>query len=172
MYVFLAFSIMTNSFEKKKKKYRMLLSGALVSESLQSLYDNDINGVVLTSDISQKAFNLENLPHRRLGFTKDRLFMYSPVFLFRNKSMLTRVINKELQLLQETGLIEFWTKNYIDDRKPKSKQRQPSKLRMENIVAAFQICGIMYFISFIVFILEIISVRYHRIKRILDYFTY
>lgn len=150
----------------------MLLSGALVSDNLRTLYDDDINAVVLASDISQKAFNLENSPHRRVGFTRDRLLMYSPVFLFRNKSMLTTVINNELQLLQETGLIEFWTKNYIDDRKPKSKHRKPTKLRMENIVAAFQICGIMYFVSFIVFILEVISVRYHRIKRILDYFTY
>lgn len=152
--------------------FRLLLNGCVQSANLRALYDEDINGVVLGSDISQKAFNLENSPHRRLGFTKDRLFMYSPVFLFRKKSILTEVMNKQLQTLRETGLIEFWTKNYIDDRKAKSKQRQPSKLRMENILAAFHICGIMYLISFIVFIFEVISAKFNRIKSILDYLTY
>lgn len=150
----------------------MLLNGSEMSVNLRSLYDDDIDGVVLASDISQKAFNLENSPHRRLGFTKDRLFMYSPVFLFRKKSVLTTVINKQLQTLRETGLIEFWIKNYIDDRKPRSKQREPTKLRMENILAAFQICGIMYFVSLLVFVLELFSVKYEKVKRVLDYFTY
>lgn len=150
----------------------MIMNGSSNTANLRSLYDSDINGVVLASDITLKAFNLENSPRRRLGFTKDRLFMYTPVFLFRKKSVLTEVISKELQTLRETGLIESWTKNYIDDRKPKSKHRKPSKLRMESILAAFQICGIMYLISFVVFILEVISVECHRIKRILDYLTY
>lgn len=140
--------------------------------NLQTLYDQQIDGVVLASDLSQKAFNLENSPNRRLAFTKDRLFMYSPVFLFRKKSVLTAVFNRQLQTLRETGLIEFWTKNFIDDRKTKSKQREPSKLQMENILAVFQICGIMYLISFVVFILEVISMKYRRVKYILDFLTY
>lgn len=86
--------------------------------------------------------------------------------------MLTQVFNQQLQFLQEGGLIDFWVKNRIDDRKSKSKYREPSKLQMENIMAAFEICAIMYFISFIVFILEMISVRYRRIQLVLDYLTY
>lgn len=150
----------------------MLFNGSEMSVNLRSLYNDDINGVVLASDISQKAFNLENSPHRRVGFTKDRLFMYSAVFLFRKRSALTAVIDNQLQTLRETGLIEFWIKRYIDDRKPKSKKQEPTKLQMGNILAAFQICGIMYLISFVVFVFEVISVRFDRIKRILDYITY
>lgn len=140
--------------------------------NLRYLYDSESNAVALSTDLSQKSFNLKNSPYRRLTFTKDRIFMYSPAFLFRKKSILTDTFNKQLQTLRETGLIEFWTKNAIDVRSSRSKRRQPSKLQMKNILAAFQICGIMYTISLIVFILEVISVRFQCIKSIIDYFTY
>ena len=86
--------------------------------------------------------------------------------------MLIPIFNTQLQMIQEAGLIDFWTKNRIDDRKSKYNSREPSKLQMENVIAAFQICGFMCFISLVVFILEVISVKYRWIKSIIDYLTY
>lgn len=138
--------------------------------NLRSLYDTDINGVAFSTDLVQKAFNLRN-PERRMAFTKDRLFMYSPVFIFRRKSPMTRVFNEQMQTLQEFGLVDFWTRNRIESPKTVSKNK-PSSLELKNILAAFQICGVMYLISFFVFLLEVISVKFQRLKNILDYFTY
>lgn len=140
--------------------------------NLPILYDKNIEGVALATDLTQKAFNLQNSPRRRLAFTKDRLFMYSPVFLFRKKSMLKEVFDEQIQNLSETGFIEFWMKKYTDHRNVNKKQRQPSKLRMENIEAAFQICGVMYLISFSVFLFELISTKYQSIKYSIDYLTH
>lgn len=151
---------------------RVIFIGNSFVSGLYALYDLNIEGVAVSSDLSQKTFNLKNSPKRRLAFTKDRLFMYSPVFLFRKKSALVNVFDKQLQTLRETGLIEFWIKNYIDERKMTSKQKEPKPLRIDNILAAFQICGVLYLISFVVFILELISAKYRHIKQILDYFTY
>ncbi|XP_055298675.1 uncharacterized protein LOC129566616, partial [Sitodiplosis mosellana] len=152
---------------------RIIMTYSDLSRTIQFLYDQDSKDTVaLATDLNKKSFNLKNSPHRRVEFTKDRIYMYSPVFFFRKKSMLTRVINRQLQLLQEAGLINVWVGNRIDDRKTNSKCREPSKLRMEHIIAAFQICAIMYFVSFIIFILEIISVRCRRIQVVLDYMTY
>lgn len=140
--------------------------------NLQMFYDSDIEGVVFSQDLTQKAFNLQNSPNKHLAFTKDRLFMYSPVFLLRKKSMLTRIFDIQLQRLEEIGLIEFWIERYTYKRNPNIKQRKPSKLRIENIVAAFQICSIMYLISFVVFIFEIISTKRQIVKCFLDYLTH
>lgn len=140
--------------------------------NLRNLYDSEFDAVALSTDLSQKSFNLKNSPKRRLSFTKDRIFMYSPVFLFRKKSILTDIFNKQLHTLREIGLIEFWTKNAIDERSSKSEQRQPSKLQLHNILAAFQICGVMYFVSFVVFILEVFAMKFRYIKNIIEYFTY
>ena len=113
-----------------------------------------------------------NAPNRRLAFAKDRLFMFSPVFYFRKKSMLTSVFNHHFRSFREAGLIDFWVRNRIDDRKLNTKHREPTKLHMENVIAAFQICGFMCLISFIIFILEIISVKCRRIRLAIEYLTY
>lgn len=151
---------------------RIIVSQNEFMTNLRNLYDSEIDTVALATDLSIKSFNLKNSPNRRIEFTKNRLFMYSPVFLFRKKSILTNTFNKQLQTLREIGLIEFWTKNAIDVRSSRPRGRQPSKLQMNNVLGAFQICGVMYFISFIVFILEIIAVKFKFIKRFLDYLTY
>lgn len=128
--------------------------------------------VALAIDLTQKAFNLQNFPHHRIAFTKDRLFMYSPVFLLKKKSMLCGVFNEQLKTLRETGLIEYWVQSYTDHRSEKLTQKEPSKLRLGSIFAAFEICGIMYLIGSIIFTMEIISRKLARVKFIIDYFTH
>lgn len=133
--------------------------------------NSNVNAVAFTSNLVQKAYNLKN-PQSRLGFTKDRLFMHSTVIVFRKKSVLTTIFNEKLMTLREFGLIDYWMRNSIDDRKSKSKKTEPAQLRLENIVAAFQICGVLYLIGLVVFMLEVISTKCKRVKCILDYFNY
>lgn len=142
-------------------------------DDLRDFYDTNINGVALSTEVLQKAYNFEN-PQRRLGFTKNRLYMSSAVFVFRKKSILTNTFNEQLLRLKEFGLLEFWEQNRIEahNSKVKMKKTQPTKLGLYNILAAFQICGVLYLISGVVFILEIISVRFSRIKSVLDFWTY
>lgn len=137
------------------------------------LFEEKYEGTVaLSIDFIQNAFNLQNYPHRRVAFTKDRLFMYSPVILLKKKSMLSGVFNEQLKTLRETGLIKYWVKKYTDNRHEKLTQREPSKLRMKSIFAAFEICGIMYLFSAAIFIMEIISRKLRSVEFILDYFTH
>ena len=138
--------------------------------NLENLPENATDVVAFSSDVCFRAHNLEHSQHR-LASTKDRLYMYSPTFLFRKKSPLVMEFNVQLQSLQETGLIDYWTRKYIDTRESNAK-KDPTKLEMKSIMAAFQLCGAMYIISFIVFIFELLSVRSKYVKNILDYMTY
>lgn len=142
-----------------------------MSNDFPLVYEENFEGVAFINDLTQKAFNMQNFPHKRLAFTKDRVIMYSPVFLFRKKSMLIDVFDNQLHTLQETGLIDFWIKSYTFHRDQKKIKRQPSKLRMQNIRAVFEICAVMYTISFVVFILEILSRKYRYIRYVLDFLT-
>lgn len=132
----------------------------------------DENILTIAAEVSQKAFNLRNSPQGRLGFTKDRIFMFSSVFFLHKKSMFLEVFDVHIQLLKEAGLIDYWIRKYIDDRKTKTKHRKPTKLQIENVLAAFHVCLIMYNISFVTFALEVISVQYQRIQKMLEFFTY
>lgn len=150
--------------------FRIIFNEANFCTNVQNLPDNDTNVVAFSSDLCLKSHNLEHSKHR-LTATKDRLFMYSPIFLFRKLSPLVMEFNKQLQSLQETGLIDYWIRNYTDTRKP-HVNRKPNKLKLTSISAAFQLCGAMYGVSIIVFILEMVSMKSKRLKRIIDYITY
>lgn len=138
--------------------------------NVQNLPDNDTNVVAFTSDLCLLSHNHEHSNHR-LASTKDRVFMYSPTFLFRKLSPLVAEFNKQLQSLQETGLIDYWIRNNTDTRKS-TANITPTKLKMTSISAIFQLCGAMYAVSFVVFILEVLSVRFRYLKRFVDYLTY
>lgn len=115
-------------------------------------------------------YNSQN-PSSRLAATKDHLYMLPLVFLFRKTSPLAVEFNRQLQLLQETGLIDFWFRNITSS--PKSNEtKEATKLEMASILAAFQICAAMYIVSITVFVLELVSVKSKRIKKIIDYLTY
>lgn len=167
----------TNQVNKKhNSKMIMLCFSHIIGspekiENLKTLDDSKMDGVAFSSDIVQKIFNLK-YPERHLGFTKDHLYMYSLVFVFKQKSPLTKLFNEKFQSLQEMGIIDLWMSKHIGGNGLISKRRTPTMLEPKNIVEAFQICAVLYLISFIVFILEILSVRFQFIKCILDFFNY
>lgn len=98
--------------------------------------------------------------------------MTSSVYLFRKKSVLVEVFNQQLRLLRETGLLQHWISNYVDNRKIKLKPIAQTHFHIENIFGILQICAVMYFISFVVFALEMIGARYRQIKNVVDSLTY
>lgn len=98
--------------------------------------------------------------------------MFNPMFLFRNNSALTTVIDRQLVLFQEVGLIQFWTQNNIEHRRSTPKQKAPARMNLGNFAAAFQVCGLLYVISVIVFFIEIRCAKQARVKQIIEYFTY
>lgn len=126
--------------------------------------------MAFSSNLCLLSYNLEHSEHR-LASTKDRIFMYSPAFFFRKLSPLVTEFNKQLKSLQETGLIDYWIRNNTDTRKA-TADIKPTKLKMTSISAIFQLCGAMYAVSIVVFILEILSVRCRYLKRFVDYLTY
>lgn len=139
---------------------------------LQQFHDNDTDAVTITNHLMWKYFNLVNSPRRRLGLTSDRILMYSPVFFFPKRSILKPVFDEQITRLRETGITRYWIKKYLDDRGMKPMKRAPQQLKILNVLAAFEICLLMYFISSIVLILELLSVRCRRIKRFIDFLTY
>lgn len=134
------------------------------------MHDNDTNAVAYSTKLCLLSYNLHN-PQHRLAGTKDHLHMFPSIFFFRKTSPLVMEFNRQLQLLQESGLIEYWIKNITNPHKSNEKSA-PTKLQMKSILAVFQFCGAMYVVSFIVFILEIVSMKSKRVKCIIEYITY
>lgn len=139
---------------------------------LRKFHDSEFDGVVFWNEITTTYFNLMNAPHRRLFFTKDKLFSSSTVLYFRKNSVLRNLFNKKIVDVIEFGLTRYWQLNSVDARKAKLQQKMQPVFLIKNITGALQICGIVHLISSIVFVLEVVSVRYLIIRRSLDYLTY
>lgn len=139
---------------------------------LEDYADSDIDGVVLTNELTQKYFNLVNPTYRRLGLTKDHWMLYSPAFFYPTRSVLKKPFDEKLELFREVGLIKEWIRRFYDSRTKKSNKKGPMKLRIANIMAPFQMYVIMLFISSIVFILEIFSVKCVHVKYFIEFLTY
>lgn len=137
---------------------------------LKNLEDDDTNVVAFSTKMCMLLYNSQNAQHP-LASTKDNLYMFSSIFLFRKTSPLVTEFNKQLQSLKEAGLIDYWIRCFTGTRKSNAK-RNPTKLEMTSILAAFQFCGVVYIVSFVIFILEMFSMRSKCIKRIIDYLTY
>lgn len=144
-------------------------------DKMRDFHDNKEDGVMMISPNTLKNFNLRNIPHRRLSISKNRFFMRNMVLFFRKKSIVRDLFSAEFGWLNQAGLIQFWMSKYRDDRRIKSNQRtliERSNLQIETLYGTLQISAVLYSISFIVFILEVISVIYLRITVVLDFLTY
>lgn len=139
---------------------------------LENYADSEIDGVVFSNELTQEYFNLMSSSRRRLSFTTTPFMMYTPSFYYSKKSLVKELFNKQLQRLHEYGLIIHWKKRFSDGHNSKLSKNVPKKLKIEHIFVAFQIVTVIYLISFIAFILEIISVKCRRMRYVLDYLTY
>lgn len=153
--------------------FRLIIRNSESVKVLEDYHDhnNGTNTVAIANDISFKYFNQKNFQRRRLGFTKDRLIMFTNVFYYQRWSVLKDLFDHSVKRLHQNGLVKIWAGKYYG-RKLKPIQKKATSLEIENLFAVLQICAIMYLISFMVFIIEVISRRHRRLRYILDYFTY
>lgn len=151
--------------------FRIKLDNSRPDIRYRKFYDSNIDGVVLSNDLSLNYFNLLNSPQRRLSFTKDRLFVYFPTILFRKRSILKELFNEEMQELIQAGIVQVWTEKCMDNRNGKIS-KTPKKIHINQIIGAFEICSALYLVSFITFILEMISVKCRQVRNVVDFLTY
>lgn len=140
--------------------------------SLRKISTGEWDGVVFTDHMSVQYFNLLNKSLNAVDFTRNMIRQQIPVFFFRKNSILTNIFNRKIEDCQEAGLIQHWIEQFKPWKRKRSKYLPPTKLNLANIFVIVKISVFLYFISCIVFILEVLSSHYARIKRFLDYLTF
>lgn len=137
--------------------------------------ENKNNGdVIFIHELAAKYFNYINAPHHHIGYTKDRIFTVPVVFFFHKDSRLQIPFNRMIKSLAQVGLIDHWSREQTGNFKKSNDyyHRSMTKLGMNNLRAIFEISGYLYLISLIIFLMEMLSLRYRIIKRMIDFLTY
>lgn len=139
--------------------------------ALAKLSSGEWNGVAFINDVTVNYFNCINKTSPRIEITRDIARPNYPVFFFNKYSILTSMFSRKIGLCEESGLISLWISQYKQKHK-KDKHREPKTLGISGIMAMLQITAVMYLISFMVFLTEILSLTHARIKKFLDFLTY
>lgn len=152
--------------------FRIVVDNSTMLEMFRNYHDGEVDGVVFYAKQFMTHFNVMNFPHRQLSFSKYQLTNSYHVLYFPKKSVLKNLFNQRIRKLLQSGLTEFWYTQFIPNPLKKPNEDGKSSLYFENIIGVIQICAPMYLISFIVLLLEIMSVTSVRLKYALDYLNY
>lgn len=91
--------------------------------------------------------------------------------MFRNQTCLKESVDHQILAFLGSGLIERWvemfseTIDYFDENETK-------KLKIDQIVGVIEICVIMYALCVLIFILELLTLKYEAIRKFIDFFTF
>lgn len=135
---------------------------------------NNQDDVLFAHELINKYFNYMNAPYRRLDYTSDTAYTIAPIFYFEKNSKLRVRLNHYLRLYDQSGLINYWIRQYTNDEKIKQKYKQEKlhKLQFKSINALLVICACICLLSIVIFMLEFFTLRFNYLNRFVDFFTY
>lgn len=112
----------------------------------------------------------KNALHYRFAYSQN-VFRFPIGFLVKKASYLRPEFDYQINKHLSNGLIKHWIGDYekvfvhIDSK-------EPSKLTVQELSGAFQMCLIFYGFSIFVFFIEVLSVKIDCVKTILNWLTY
>lgn len=142
-------------------------------KDLVMLRNRSMRAVLQTTAETVTSFNNLHYRDEPILRTKQRLFFMAYTIYFQKNSCLVRTFNMEIEKLLTHGLISSWVSSFIETKSTIISSASVAKpLNVRQFGGIFIISIILYAISIFVFILEIMSVRIHRIREVIEYFTF
>lgn len=141
------------------------------SMAVVNLRDEEFRGVYLTHGRAISFENMQSLRQQKILRTREHMQMLPMSILLRKHSCLRRSFDYHVSAFQTSGLIDHWEDMYPDAVKI-IPDKNPKKLKIGQIVGVIEVCAVLYTISLLIFIFELITLKQGKIKKIIDYFTF
>lgn len=103
--------------------------------------------------------------------SSTNIFLYPVSIIFKNSTYLKPEFDHEIDRYLSSGLIKYWIGNY-EDVVVNMPTREPSELTVDELTGGFKICLIFYSFSIFVFLIELLSVKFVFVRRIVNWLTY
>lgn len=112
-------------------------------------------GVLTTSDIQTAYYNKLNRLTPVVVF-KERFFLIPTVIYLRKYSCLRLRIDRNVQKLISSGLMDYWINLYKESEYRKMRlKKKPQTLTLSQLEGILIICGVSYCLAFCIFVFEI-----------------
>lgn len=130
------------------------------SDAVNALSKSQNKFAYLKSNVYIAYLNNINFKHgNHYRQTTDDIFLLPIVFCVRKSSYLRNAFNEEIEIYQSNGLMMHWIKMFTEKKNDNLHTVNVQKLTVDELWGTFQICTLFYFLSFIVFVLELIYWR-------------
>lgn len=109
----------------------------------------------LSSESEVKLFTQMHPDKKSLELSREALAFILVAFNFKKGSALAKPMNREIERAQSSGLPSHSMNKHVGDfdRRFESKDH-PEPLTMDDLSGIFYMCGVLYFIAFLVVIVE------------------
>ncbi|XP_053677921.1 uncharacterized protein LOC128728323 [Anopheles nili] len=133
---------------------------------------------VVVCPIDMVAYNNKLKRRKHLGkkiyVTRESITFFPLTIYYPKKSFLTQVFDHEIKKIIQSGIINFWVRNYGDydldtGRRTSQTATSPRKLTLKHMVGAYQILLGVHLLAIIVFLFELASIRIVIIRRLLEF---
>lgn len=166
-------------FSMSQYSRRLFITIPEVSENLDftnniSHYKYNYTRIMNKQAILSNKFYLNYLNHQNHHsqiLSSTNLFLFPVSILLQNASCLKSEFNHQIGAYLSNGLIKYWIGDY-EKAIVTISSKEPSELSVSELLGGFQICLIFYVLSIFVLSLEMLSVKFDFLRKILIWLTY
>ncbi|XP_050067590.1 uncharacterized protein LOC126556365 [Anopheles maculipalpis] len=106
--------------------------------------------------------------------TRESITLFPLTIYYPKKSFLTQLFDREVRHIVQSGLMDFWVRNYGDygfetNRREPQNSGEPHKFTVQHLIGAYQLLIGSYLLATVVFLLEQVSVRSPQLQRVLEF---
>ncbi|XP_053699472.1 uncharacterized protein LOC128746450 [Sabethes cyaneus] len=147
------------------------LNAAMDAIAIRRLAD----GVVMVTTEHIAFHNKHRLDKGFLRSTRDYVVSLPIVIYYPKRSFLVPEFNRVIGQVQTAGLMSYWVRQYGNyDFFPKETRDQlrPVPLNIEQLSGCYQVCAVLWMVCCGVFLLELWSRKWHRLRIVLDFLAH
>uniref|UniRef100_A0A182W4C0 Ionotropic glutamate receptor L-glutamate and glycine-binding domain-containing protein n=1 Tax=Anopheles minimus TaxID=112268 RepID=A0A182W4C0_9DIPT len=105
---------------------------------------------------------------------RESITLFPITIYYPKKSFLTQLFDREVLHIVQSGLMDYWVRNYGDydfeaNRRAPQSTGEPHKLTLHHLEGAYQLLVGSHLLATMVFLLELVSLRSPMIRRVLEY---
>lgn len=149
-----------------------LILWRLNTESFHNLSDANFHGAYMTVAQPFDYFNFINFPNVNILKTKKDILMTQMCMFHRKYSSLVKPFDEKIGWYKTNGLIEYWIRKYKIPSFRQSDRTDRRKLSFSQISGVIIVCALLFVVSMILFILELMSAKCKKIEIFLDFLTF
>lgn len=138
--------------------FRLHLFDATIGmDRYTKLRDADFRGVFSINEIMEVYYHMLYPEDEHLVSSKEVLVNWPKVMLFRKNSSLAAPISRYLELFINNGIVQHRINKYRDTKFMRFRKVKTAQiLTFSQLAGIFYICGALYALAIIVFVIEII----------------